>query len=541
MISIVVPVWNEESRLEKCLKSIRKQGEDYEVIMVNDCSTDRSKDIMLKYTEDKRFKYYENDINKGTGYTLNKGFQLCKGEYVTWFSGDSWMYPGFLTELKRALDQTGKILAYSDWDQVDEVGNLVKTHEVAEYDKKLLQTYSFVGPCAMYRKEVLDKILPICEQICEDYYMWLTLSKHGDFVRVPKVLGCWRNHKNNLTNRINNPSGWYLSSVAKAKARWSVAKYRVAYLCPNLDAANVGWLHYNCFNDLSDKFAVRHILGDRTHLTLGTDTELYNCGISKEAKQILEEADIVHINNDYPDCTPVYDLIKDKPLVVHLHAGPKQWNPAKLRYWQERSKVLSCTPGKAQWMPNFLPVSNLPITYSEYYKPTERNNPKVKLLCHHNYIAGKGILQLKEAFESFNANVLDLREFMEYSIEAQKYPFLQHLLLKKDYDIVIDTLTHGYCGMATWESLAQAAVVICRIDHVTEHVYKEFFGSIPPVINTRLIDDVFENILELLQSNQYKELGLMGNEWIKKYYMAEKILERYEVVYEESLSSSKRL
>jgi len=168
----------------------------------------------------------------------------------------------------------------------------------------------------------------------------------------------------------------------------------VACLCPNLDAASVGWILTTTINDLSDDFAVRHILGDTTHLTPGIDLKLYD----EETKNVLRESDIVHINNEYPDFKPeFFEIIKDKPIVIHLHAGPKQWHIEKMQHWLNQGyDVYSCTPGHelAKWIPNFVPISNgLDITYEEYFTPTYRNNSKLKFICHHNYVAGKGTIQ----------------------------------------------------------------------------------------------------------------------------------------------------
>jgi glycosyltransferase involved in cell wall biosynthesis len=90
-VSIIVPIWNEENFLEESLESIRTQTfENFEVIMVDDCSIDRSKKIMNSYeTIDPRFKSTKTDKNSGTGTALNAGFALAKGEYQTWLSGDS--------------------------------------------------------------------------------------------------------------------------------------------------------------------------------------------------------------------------------------------------------------------------------------------------------------------------------------------------------------------------------------------------------------------------------------------------------------------
>ena len=539
-ISIVVPVWNEEPRIGKCLESLQGQiFTDFEVIVVNDGSTDDSKRVIQSFCDkDARFKYYEMPTNSGIGTTLNFGFEQTKADLLTWTSADSWVNPDYLSELKKALDNNpDKIMAYSNWFVHDELdGGKETTIFVPEYNKKKLQIQCRVGPCWLFRREAKEKAGPYCPEICEDYYMHLLMSGFGDFIKVDKVLGCWRNHKLNTTNRVNMPNRWYMSSVVKARARWKQAKYKVACLCPNLDAASVGWILTTTINDLSDDFAVRHILGDTTHLTPGIDLKLYD----EETKNVLRESDIVHINNEYPDLKPeFFEIIKDRPIVIHLHAGPKQWHIEKMQHWLNQGyDVYSCTPGHelAKWIPNFVPISNgLDITYEEYFTPTYRNNSKLKFICHHNYVAGKGTIQLNDVITSMDRIFYQykIHELMEWSISGElKMPLFDHLMLKKHVDVCFDTITHGYCGMATWESMAQATAVICKMDDLAMKEYKDFFGSVPPIMNVRIIDDAVNHIRKLISNKSLsKEMGQANREWMMQNYTAEKILDLHERIY----------
>lgn len=551
-ISIVVPVWNEATRVQRCLRSIKQQTEtSFEVIIVDDGSIDDSERVILNYIkepymidgqifEDNRFKYLKKE-HSGIGNTLNVGFSHCRAKLLTWISADSWVNPDFLEKLKAALDENpDKILAYSDWRYFDEEMAIDNLMVVPEYNRKALQIKCDLGPCWMFRAAAKHQVGEYCEGICEDYYMHLMLSGVGDFIKVPEVLGYWTNHNNNTTNRVSVPTKWVANSLAKAKARWQQAKYRVAYLCPNLDAASVGWFLMNCVNDLSDDFSVRHVLGDETHLTVGVDTKLY----TEEAKQILRECDIVHCNNQFPDFNPDFLwLMKDKKFVIHMHAGQHQWDSKRIKTWQERgSNVFTCTPGHkhAKWIPNFMPVTNgLNITYEQYYTPAKQHNDKLQLICHHNYEAGKGLLQLRDVILAISEVFFQkrLKEKMEWSLGGNvKMPILDHLILKKHIDVCFDTMTHGYCGMATWESMAQSNAVICKMDEITQSVYKDFFGSVPPIMNPRTVDDVAEFILALLDDRSLShEMGEANRQWILDNYTADRILELYERIYVDAI------
>ncbi len=548
-ISIVIPAWNEAPRIEKCLRSLQQQTYgDFEAIIVDDGSTDGTEGVVRRIIAgDGRFSFLRKS-HGGIGDTLNAGFDRCRAELLTWVSADSWVRPEFLARLKTALDANpDKVMAYSDWEHFDEATGKSITVREPEFDRKGLQSRCRIGVCWLFRASAKAKAGPYVNDPCEDYYMHLMLAQYGDFVKVPAVLGAWRNHPGNTSNRICNPTKWAANSVVKAKARWQQAKYRVAYLCPNLDAASVGWLHMNAVNDLSDDFAVRHVLGDVTHVTPGVDLRLCpprdDSRLIDEARQILSECDVVHVNNAFPDCRPViFEAIKDKPLVIHMHGGRWQWDSARLRQWKERGvPILTCTPGHSvgRWMANVMPIGSEHLTNAAYYTPTKRMNPRVRMICHHNYPAGKGVDQLTDVVDGLDEVVFSrtLKSRMEWSLATdKKLSLLDHLQLKQGFDLCLDTLTHGYCGMATWEAMAMGQAVICRMDEKTQAEYRGYFGSAPPVINPCRIDDLVDELAALARDPAaVKERGRINRAWIEKNYAAADILDRYETIYRDAI------
>ncbi|MGK4078779.1 glycosyltransferase family 2 protein [Ligilactobacillus salivarius] len=99
-VSIGVPVYNVDQWLRQCLDSIRQQSfQDFEVIMVDDGSTDNSFEICQEYAfKDKRFKLYHQE-NKGLAGARNTCLKHMNGEYVTWVDSDDWIEVNYLKNL----------------------------------------------------------------------------------------------------------------------------------------------------------------------------------------------------------------------------------------------------------------------------------------------------------------------------------------------------------------------------------------------------------------------------------------------------------
>lgn len=104
-ISIIVPVYNAEQYLERCLDSVLKQSiEEFELILVNDGSNDNSLYICQKYAaEDSRIKIIDQD-NTGVSSARNKGLSIATGEYITFLDADDWLSNQYLEKLLASME-----------------------------------------------------------------------------------------------------------------------------------------------------------------------------------------------------------------------------------------------------------------------------------------------------------------------------------------------------------------------------------------------------------------------------------------------------
>lgn len=90
IVSIIIPTFNVEKYIKKCINSVLEQTyKSFEIILVDDCSTDRTLEIISSYS-DPRIKVFINKENKGPSYSRNRAIEKAKGDWIAFLDGDDW-------------------------------------------------------------------------------------------------------------------------------------------------------------------------------------------------------------------------------------------------------------------------------------------------------------------------------------------------------------------------------------------------------------------------------------------------------------------
>ena len=115
-ISVIVPIYNTEKFLERCLTSLKNQTEqDIEFLLIDDASTDRSLEIMeFFHNKDKRFKIITSNKNNGVSITRNKGIDIATGEYIGFVDSDDYVDYDYFEVLTSALKESNIKIAISN-------------------------------------------------------------------------------------------------------------------------------------------------------------------------------------------------------------------------------------------------------------------------------------------------------------------------------------------------------------------------------------------------------------------------------------------
>lgn len=133
-LSIIVPVYNmaADGKLEYCLNSLINQTiSDYEIIAVDDASTDNSLEILKKYEGKypERFRVIHYEVNKRQGGAKNEGLKVAKGEWIGFIDSDDWVTPDYYERLLTKAQETGADMVGCDYSLVNshtmEVGQVV--------------------------------------------------------------------------------------------------------------------------------------------------------------------------------------------------------------------------------------------------------------------------------------------------------------------------------------------------------------------------------------------------------------------------------
>ena len=109
MVTVVIPVYNAEKFLEDCLESVATQSigkEKFDVIIINDGSTDKSEDICRNYTYIYDNFYLYSTNNRGSNAARLYGAQRAETEYITFLDADDWLEENYLTEFLTVADRT---------------------------------------------------------------------------------------------------------------------------------------------------------------------------------------------------------------------------------------------------------------------------------------------------------------------------------------------------------------------------------------------------------------------------------------------------
>ena len=146
IISVIIPVYNAGKYLEKCLESITHQTyENIEIIIVNDGSTDGSKNLCEKYAQKDNRIILINTENRGAGRARNTGLEVAKGEYISFIDSDDYICNDYYERLYNMIKATESDIAMGRYQRISEHNTMqfANSGEIKEYTKReaLLKLY----------------------------------------------------------------------------------------------------------------------------------------------------------------------------------------------------------------------------------------------------------------------------------------------------------------------------------------------------------------------------------------------------------------
>tara|TARA_B110000116_G_C16632696_1_gene489084 strand:+ start:73 stop:726 length:654 start_codon:yes stop_codon:yes gene_type:complete len=198
-VSVIIPMYNCEKYIGRCIRSLLKQtlsDSEYEIILIDDCSTDNSGSVIRPFTGD--IRYFKNDKQLGLPATLNRGIREAKGQFIVRVDSDDYVHWEYLKILSMHLQLNNNMHAIAcDYLLVDDNQNTLSHENCLKKP---------IGCGVMFRLDNLIEIGLYNEEFLarEDEELSKRFKMKYDIYRVSLPLYRYRRHENNLTNNKKN-------------------------------------------------------------------------------------------------------------------------------------------------------------------------------------------------------------------------------------------------------------------------------------------------------------------------------------------------
>jgi len=213
-VSVLMTAYNEEGYINTSIDSILNQTfNDFELIIVDDCSTDKTWEIIQNYAKkDSRVVAIKNEKKLGISGAINKGLEISRGRYIAKMDADDWAYPYRLGKQVDFMEKNPQVVISGGTMEVCDEKLVVKNKRAynltdKEIRKNIFFYNPFCHPATIYKADIAKKVGGYCKtKSAIDYELYFKLGMYGEFANLPDIL---------LKYRVNSGS----ISIYKARGQ----------------------------------------------------------------------------------------------------------------------------------------------------------------------------------------------------------------------------------------------------------------------------------------------------------------------------------
>jgi len=237
LISIIIPSYNQGGFIEETLSSIIEQDyKNFEIIIIDACSTDNTLDIINKYSQ--YVTYWISEPDSGQSHALNKGLRKCKGDFIGWMNTDDLYLPGVFEDFVSVYNASPDFdIYYSNVIQIDKHGNTLKKKKYTRAIPGFLKFYAkyrgipFCSQSTFFKRSLFERIGDFDERlhlIMDEDYFYRCLAGGMKCRHIDNVWGAWRRHEDakcNIQNMNEDPRMVKERSLFSAKHEFHRGRY----------------------------------------------------------------------------------------------------------------------------------------------------------------------------------------------------------------------------------------------------------------------------------------------------------------------------
>lgn len=204
LVSVITPTYNCGRFIEETIRSVQAQTYgNWEMLIVDDCSSDDTADIVARYAaKDSRIRYIRNDVNKGAAETRNKALRTASGRWIAFLDSDDLWLPEKLQRQIEFMEGNGYAFSYHEYDEINEASQPLGIHVGG---LSCVGHYGMMSCCwpgcltVMYDADVIGLVQIADIRKNNDSALWLEVSKKAACHLLPQSHALYRRRKGSIT------------------------------------------------------------------------------------------------------------------------------------------------------------------------------------------------------------------------------------------------------------------------------------------------------------------------------------------------------
>lgn len=196
LVSIITPSYNTGQYIAKTIESVLDQTyENWEMIIVDDCSTDNTDEIISQYLADNRIKYIKKNKNSGAAISRNIALKEAKGKWIAFLDSDDLWLPNKLEKQVEFMKKNNYKFSYTRYSEINQDGIETNVHIAGpkRITERSMYNYCWVGCLTvMYDREAIGLIQAADLKSRNDYAMWLQICKNANCYLLDEELALYR-------------------------------------------------------------------------------------------------------------------------------------------------------------------------------------------------------------------------------------------------------------------------------------------------------------------------------------------------------------
>ncbi len=225
LVSIIMPSYNTAQYISKSIQSVLMQTyKDWELIIIDDCSTDNTDEVVITFLSDKRIRYLKNEKNCGAAASRNRALREAKGKWIAFLDSDDLWMPDKLKRQIHFMEKNKYHFSYTNYVEIDTED---KRNGITVTGPKRITKTGFFNYCwpgcltVMYDSEIVGIIQISDIKKNNDYAMWLKVCKKADCHLLNEELALYRRGRTGSvsTQSIKTMIGWHYKLFREAEGQ----------------------------------------------------------------------------------------------------------------------------------------------------------------------------------------------------------------------------------------------------------------------------------------------------------------------------------